>query len=143
MSVRFQFALHLILEFIAQEHLSDWNFLGFIRTANPTVVFRAPWRSFAEFNAQAVNLLLVVDTEDSFTNIPTNEFKEELDAFESAKAIAKNLYDYMSSFAQSTGKFANLGDVIVIPSDCMTKWLKRFEEKHRINPFFWMRRPKD
>lgn len=47
------------------------------------------------------------------------------------KGIARDLYQYMASFSQTTGQFKDLGDVLVIPTDCIDKWMVKFEDKHR------------
>lgn len=46
-------------------------------------------------------------------------------------AIGKNLYTFMSSFAQQTGRFKDLGDVLVIPTSCIDRWWAKFREKHQ------------
>lgn len=70
---------------------------------------------------------------------PSDTREEEL-AMDSAKGIATDLHHFMSSFAQSTGKYGVKEDVLVIPTDCVDRWYKKFEAKAKREPFFWMRK---
>lgn len=46
-------------------------------------------------------------------------------------AIGKHLYTWMSSFAQRTGQFKDLGEVLLIPTSCIDKWWAKFREKQQ------------
>ena len=70
----------------------------------------------------------------------SSDAKEEDLAMDSAKGIAQDLHHFMSSFAQSTGKFGVKEDVLVIPTDCVDRWFIKFQAKHKREPFFWMRK---
>jgi len=66
--------------------------------------------------------------------------KEEEKHMDSAKGIAQDLFNYMQSFSQNSGQFAHLGNVLVLPVNCIDSWFKKFMHKHSIDPFFWMKK---
>lgn len=53
---------------------------------------------------------------------------EEKKTIDSVKAIANDLYHYMNSFSQQVEQ---VGEYIMIPTNCVDKWINKFQEKHR------------
>jgi hypothetical protein len=81
-----------------------------------------------------------VESAALLASMQSSDAQEEDLAMDSAKGIAQDLHHFMSSFAQSTGKFGVKEDVLVIPTDCVDRWLLKFQAKHKREPFFWMRK---
>lgn len=53
-----------------------------------------------------------------------------------AGAVATDLFNFMNSFVQQD----QIGrDVIVLPPDCMNRWMERFKAKHSKDRLFWKR----
>ena len=46
----------------------------------------------------------------------------------------------MASFARNSGQYRELGDVLIIPTDCVSQWYTKFVNKHKLEPYFWLRR---
>lgn len=40
---------------------------------------------------------------------------------------------------QSTGQYKHLGNVLVIPTDCIDKWWAKFQHKAKLEPYFWLK----
>ena len=87
-----------------------------------------------------MQLGLSVEPASVLASLQTSDAKEEDLALDSAKGIAQDLHNFMSSFAQSTGKFGVKEDVLVIPTDCVDRWLVKFAAKHKREPFFWVKK---
>jgi hypothetical protein len=87
-----------------------------------------------------VQLGLSVEALYLLSSLQSSDAKEEDLAMDSARGIAADLHHFMSSFAQSTGRYGVKEDVLVIPTDCVDRWLLKFQAKHRREPFYWMRK---
>lgn len=87
-----------------------------------------------------VQLGLSVEPVSVLNQLASSDSKEEELAMESAKGIAQDLHNFMGSFAQSTGKFGIKDDILTLPTDCVDRWFKKFQDKHRREPFFWMKK---
>jgi len=114
--------------------------MGMISLQSPTVFLRAAWKDSLEANTPGVQLGLSLDSLEALSKLPTSDAKEEEKQMDSAKGIAADLYKFMASFSQSTGQYQNLGNVLVIPTNCIDKWYKKFTDKHRLDPYFWMKK---
>ena len=88
----------------------------------------------------AVQLGLSVEPLSALSSLPSSDAREEELALDSARGIAMDLHNFMSSFAQSTGRYGIKDDVLVIPTDCVDRWLLKFQHKHKLQPFFWMKK---
>jgi type II secretory pathway pseudopilin PulG len=118
---------------------ADWQYLGFINLQYPTASFRAIWRDKIPADTPVIGIGLAVEPMSVITALPPADAKEEERTLDSAKGIAKNLYEYMASFSQNTGQYKNLGDVLVIPTNCVDQWFSKFTHKHKLEPYFWMK----
>jgi hypothetical protein len=54
-----------------------------------------------------------------------------------AQCVAQNLFRYMESFTQTHQQ--NGKEFLILPTDCLSKWLKRFEHKIKRDPQFFMK----
>lgn len=87
-----------------------------------------------------VQIGLSAEPVSALASLPSYAVREGEAALNSAKAIAADLYTFMASFAHSTARHNGLpNDVLVIPTDCIDRWYKNFEQKHRTKPFFWIK----
>lgn len=50
-----------------------------------------------------------------------------------AVKVAENLYRFMESFARPV---PGMGEAMVVPTDVLDQWMKRFESKYRRDPSF-------
>eukprot|EP00457_Paulinella_chromatophora_P017497 gb/GEZN01018555.1/.p1 GENE.gb/GEZN01018555.1/~~gb/GEZN01018555.1/.p1 ORF type:complete len:183 (+),score=31.78 gb/GEZN01018555.1/:71-619(+) len=118
----------------------EWQYIGAVTTTYPTRSFHSPWKDKLSTDVAAIQLGVQLEALDVLKQKADADTKEDERTLDSAKGIAKNLYEYMASFSK-TGKYANLpGDVLVIPTDVVDRWMKKFVEKHRRDPYFWMKK---
>ena len=57
------------------------------------------------------------------------------DRREFAHKIALDLFQYMTSFSQGT----QVGEMMVVPTNILDRWMERFDRKYSINPNFMMK----
>jgi hypothetical protein len=119
---------------------SDWQYCGSVLLSHPTAAFRAPWFNKIPPDCPDVQLGISLESLETLSVQTPIDAKEEELAMDSAEGIAKDLFNYMSSFSQSTGQYKQLGDVLVIPTDCIQRWFNKFKTKHKMEPFFWMKK---
>lgn len=114
---------HGVAVYYALPPFSDWQYLGAISLAYPTAAFRAVWRDKIPADLPCIGIGLSVESLQTLAALQptTADTKESEATLDSAKGIAKNLYDYMASFSQNTGQYKQLGDVLVIPTNCVDK----------------------
>ena len=120
---------------------NHWVFVGSVTLENPTVQFHAPWYGKLEHNCEGLQVGVQLMPLQELVNLNpvSSENLEEKKALESASGIAKNLFQYMASFSQTTGQYRDLGDVVIIPTNCVDQWYGKFLRKHNRDPYFWMR----
>lgn len=104
---------------------AQWNYIGKISHSSPTAFFRASWDDQVLQNYPFILIGILMAPSTTFNNLVTADQISEVRTFDSARAIATDLYTYITSFS-------------VIPNDVIDRWMKRFEEKHRRQPFFWL-----
>ena len=108
--------------------------------ASLTALLPPPPAFLSQPETPIVQLGLSVELASVLSAMQPSDTREEELAMDSAKGIATDLHNFMSSFAQSTGKYGVKEDVLVIPTDCVDRWYKKFEAKAKREPFFWMRK---
>ena len=133
---------HGVAVYYALPPFSDWQYLGAISLAYPTAAFRAVWRDKIPADLPYIGIGLSVESLQTIAALQptTADTKESEATLDSAKGIAKNLYEYMASFSQNTGQYKQLGDVLVIPTNCVDKWFEKFQHKHKLEPYFWLKK---
>jgi hypothetical protein len=55
---------------------------------------------------------------------------------EYSKLVAQNLYNFMMSYNREGLLINNQGDYLVVPQDCLNRWMNKFEEKYKKDPNF-------
>ncbi len=132
---------HGVAVYWALPPFSDWLYVGQISPAEPTAIFRAPWYHQIPHDVPILRLGLSIETTGFLANLRDVGGEEEKKSLDSAQGIAKDLYNFMASFTrQSSAPFQQLGDVLVIPTNCIDKWYEKFLAKHKLNPYFWMKK---
>lgn len=116
---------HGVAVYYALPPFADWQYLGAITLAYPTAAFRAVWRDKIPADLPCIGIGLSVESLPTLAALQptTADTKESEATLDSAKGIAKNLYEYMASYSQNTGQYKQLGDVLVIPTNCVDKCL--------------------
>lgn len=107
----------------------EWNYVGCISLASPSGFFRAPWNvcnSPAQIQYPFVHIGLALQPLTELEEKITSDQIAESKTFDNARAIATDLYTFIQSFSH-------------IPNNVIDRWMQKFEEKHRREPFFWMK----
>lgn len=118
---------------------SNWQLLGSLSAHKPSDVFRTGWPEDPEL-AQVATVQVGVAVESlaqihTSTGHGANEVGSRLQV---AKKIAENLFQYMESFTQRHQ--ANGKEWLILPTDCLSKWIQRFQRKLTLDPQFFMKR---
>lgn len=58
---------------------------------------------------------------------------------EYSKLVAQNLYNFMMSYNNEKMLINANGDYLVVPQDCLNRWMVKFEEKYKKDPNFIMK----
>jgi len=130
---------HGVAVYYALAPFQEWSYVGQLSLNEPTNIFRAPWYGKIAPDVVGLQIGLSVETTAFLNNLRPVEMKQEEKTLEMASGIAKDLFQFMASFSQTTGQYQQLGDVLVIPTNCIDKWFEKFLTKHRMEPYFWMK----
>ena len=55
---------------------------------------------------------------------------------EYSKLVAQNLYNFMMSYNREGLLINNQGDYLVVPQDCLNRWMTKFQQKYNKDPNF-------
>ena len=102
---------------------ANWRYCGALTNATPSASFRTSL-IFSGRDAQLTTLMLGVEVqpEASLAQRPVERRKDEL--LEAGRRIGKDLYDYVSSFAERDGAAH-----VRVPTNVFDKWFARFDER--------------
>lgn len=119
---------------------NEWQYVGPISVSNPTRTFRAQWMDKIPLDLPALQIGIALDSLEVLKAKVGSDAMEDERALNSAKGIASHLFNFMSSYSQSPDQYQRSSnkDVMIVPCDCIDKWLKKFLDKHRRDPYFWM-----
>lgn len=92
-----------VLAFWSLLRAFSWQYLGSISLQYPTASFRAVWRDKIPADLPSIGIGLSVETAATIAQLQPADAREEERTLDSAKGIAKNLYEYMASYSQNTG----------------------------------------
>jgi len=120
--------------------LCSWQYLGHITLAYPSCSFRAVWRDKIPADTPVLGIGLSVEPLATVQQQPTADARDEENALDSARGIAKNLMEYLASFAHNTGQYKELGNVMILPTNAVDQWFEKFQHKHKLQPFFWIKK---
>lgn len=81
----------------------SWQYLGSISLAYPSASFRPVWRDKIPPDTPALGIGLSVESAQAVSQLAPADAREEERTMDSARGIAKNLYEFMASYSQNTG----------------------------------------
>eukprot|EP00752_Nemacystus_decipiens_P017953 g16092.t1 len=114
----------------------NWEVLGALGHGKPSGVFRTSWGTNEQMKStEVVQLGVSVETEDVITNLNLGAGGVQ-DRKQFALKIAKDLFQFMSSFSQATQAGA---EVMVVPTNVLDRWIQRFESKYNRDPNFMLK----
>ncbi|GAB5358617.1 hypothetical protein AAMO2058_000473900 [Amorphochlora amoebiformis] len=114
----------------------DWQYIGAITMHMPSQIFSAPWRGILKEDVKGLQIGVSIETQKFIENLhPQSQYEEKKKLVSSVQGIANDLYKFLQSFSKST----QMGEMLVMPAKAMDIWLKKFEAKHKKDPFFWLK----
>ncbi|CAM9631246.1 unnamed protein product [Discosporangium mesarthrocarpum] len=115
--------------------LDERELLGALTPSKPSGVFRTSWPTHEGMEGcPVVQLGVSIESEDVVKNLDL-ETRGVEDRKQFALKIAKDLFEYMSSFSQSS----NGPEVMVVPTNVFDRWMTRFESKYNRDPNFMLK----
>lgn len=119
--------------FYALPPFEEWRVLGTLTSDRASTVFRTGWITDPLISqVPCLQIGVAIDSLDNVNAVVTEQASEETDRLGFAQLVARDLFKYLQSFSQ----VLPVGERLVIPTDALDKWLKRFEDKYRRNPQF-------
>jgi len=111
----------------------EWTFLGHLDNEKKSAIIRTGWEYLDE-HVMSINLGISLEPQDVVRNIEqTSKANQESKRFGFAMKLAQDLNNFVMSFVKNV---PGQGEVIVLPTDAMQKWMARFESKYKRNPDF-------
>eukprot|EP00467_Chlorarachnion_reptans_P020720 CAMPEP_0114509890 /NCGR_PEP_ID=MMETSP0109-20121206/13471_1 /TAXON_ID=29199 /ORGANISM="Chlorarachnion reptans, Strain CCCM449" /LENGTH=158 /DNA_ID=CAMNT_0001689113 /DNA_START=298 /DNA_END=774 /DNA_ORIENTATION=- len=115
----------------------DWQYVGAIAMNLPSQIFSAPWRGTLPENVKGVQIGISIESIEFIKNLhPQAQREEEKKLVSSVQGVANDLYQYLQSFARNTSQ----GEMLMISTKHLDQWLKKFETKHKKDPYFWLKK---
>lgn len=112
---------------------TNWVTLGTITANVPSTFIQTGWTTNQEVqNSPMVQIGISMEPLSTVLNITQAKTQEDWDKLSFAQLVARDMFQFLGSFAQSTPA----GERLVLPLNSLDRWLKRFEEKFRRNPNF-------
>jgi len=137
---------------------NDFELLGAATTEKPSGIFRPNWNldGNADRNSQPMNNFYTsyndafisvsspstitfgvsIETIENIKNLEISNKGVEDRVMDVAKKIALNLFNYLQSF-DDCGRGQN--GMMMVPMNVFERWLKRFQNKYRLDPNFLMK----
>jgi len=113
----------------------NWQILGAISPEKPSGTFRTGWPSNEIVcNAPFIYLGVSLETLDVILNLQIENSGFE-DRFNFAHKIALDLFEYMTSFSQTSTP-----GTMMVPTNIFDRWFERFERKYRLDPNFMLKK---
>jgi hypothetical protein len=129
---------------------SSWSLLGAVWHQRPSQIFRTGWGALGLPPGAPVQLAVSIEPMEVATNLglgATGEAVEDRKTF--AAAIARDLWAFLTSFAQSApggapgvgggGGVQSNGEMMLVPTSVLDRWLVRFNEKFTRDPNFMLK----
>jgi len=129
----------------------NWSLLGALHAQAPSGLFRTGWgAALATLPATAVRLAVSLEPMAVATNLGLGAGGEAIeDRRNFAAAIARDLWNFLGSFSQTTpyaqqqaSAIQSDGSFMMVPTDILDRWMERFNHKFNRDPNF-MLKPKD
>ena len=113
---------------------TNWEILGAIGPGKPSGVFRTGFSLRQDIVSQSVvQIGISIEPLHTLENLNIASFGVE-DRLSIATKVAQDLWNYMTSFAESSKP----GHMLV-PNTAFDSWMARFERKSKIDPNFFMK----
>ncbi|KAJ1606907.1 hypothetical protein OJ253_2576 [Cryptosporidium canis] len=114
----------------------SWEFLGVLTNLRRSDMFTTGW-PFMEGISNIPSVKIIVVIESATTLLQKLETKPPIDYNkEIARKIALNLFRYIESYNNSN---CNSQIPINLPQYILDRWISRFEEKYKLDPYFYMK----
>ena len=115
---------------------SEWSLLGSIFAEKPSGTFRTGWSTNESMvGVPAVQVGVSIENLETIANLEiVSSGVEDRHAF--AHKIAKDLFQYMASFAAPNG---SSNEAMLVPTNVFDKWIERFDRKYSLDPNFMMK----
>lgn len=114
---------------------TDWSILGAVTPMKPSGIFRTGWTTMEEMQfCPAVQLGVSLEPFETIDNLQISGSGVD-DRFAFAHKIARDLFLYMTSFSTPT----NVGEMLMVPTGILDRWIERFNRKYSIDPNFMMK----
>jgi hypothetical protein len=113
----------------------NWEVLGCVFPDKPSGIFRTGWSTKEHMiGCPLVQLGVSIESYDTIQNLELiMSGVDDRHAF--AHKIATDLFQYMSSFSQPT----HVGEMMMVPTNILDRWMERFDRKYRLDPNFMMK----
>jgi len=116
---------------------ASWHYLGAITNASPSVVFktRLVW-SARDAVPTCVQFGVELQPSEQLSQRPAERVSAEV--LEAGRRIGIDLYEYVSSFAQTVTMPDGVTSAIQLPANCLERWLSRFNTRCRRDGLDWL-----
>jgi len=110
----------------------SWTMLGSLSCQKPSAILATGWEKetiphpFVRIGVSLERGCDIVNLEQS------GAIQKENSRMDWAFHLAKDLYNFLSSFSKATPQ----GEMLVVPASSLNRWMSRFKAKYRINPNF-------
>ena len=121
---------------------TEFELIGAITNDRPSGSFRTGWATnealstaMSSSNVVTINLGVSIEPISQIRNVGVS-----IDNTANvAQFIAKDLFNFMSSFDNGTGGAGNM----VVPRNIFDRWMNRFEARSRADPHFYLKKADD
>lgn len=111
-----------------------WSIIGCITPDKPSGTFRTGWTTNEEIiQSPMIQLGVSIEPLETIHNLNLINSGYE-DRFAFAHKIALDLFQYMTSFSQSSQP-----GIMQVPTNIFDRWLEKFERKYKLDPNFMMK----
>jgi len=116
---------------------ANWQLIGSLSANKPSDIFRTGWSEDPELaNCPMIQLGVAIESIQQIQATTGHGANEVGHRLRTSQCIAQNLFQYMESFSQTHQQ--NGSEFLILPTDCLSKWLQRFEHKVKRDPQFFM-----
>ena len=112
--------------------------IGSLSANKPSDIFRTGWSEDPELaNCPMIQVGVAIEGLSQIQSTTGHGSNEVGNRLQVAQCVAQNLFQYMESFTQTHQQ--NGTEFLILPTDCLSKWLQRFEHKVKRDPQFFMK----
>ena len=116
----------------------NWQLIGSLSSHKPSDIFRTGWPEDPDLaSCPMIQVGVAVESMEQIQSSAGHGSNEVGHRLHVSKCVAQNLFQYMESFTQTHHQ--NGTEYLILPTDCLNKWLQRFEHKIMRDPQFFMK----